>query len=146
MNIQIPNYLCVHHKTLRRRGSLNYSSLNKTRIQETKVWVPTLSCISCETSGQSFNGSSPGTPGASQMGPVVNSNPAYAGDLRDTDSAPGLKEMATHSNILAWRIPWTEEPGRLQSIWSHSQMQLKWLSMHAPSTWRCKDPMSWFYR
>ena len=26
--------------------------------------------------------------------------------------------MATHSNILAWRIPWTEEPGRLQSIGS----------------------------
>ena len=29
------------------------------------------------------------------------------------------KEMANHSNILAWRIPWTEEPGRLQSIGSH---------------------------
>ena len=28
------------------------------------------------------------------------------------------KEMATHSNILAWRIPWTEEPGRLQSVGS----------------------------
>ena len=26
------------------------------------------------------------------------------------------KEMATHSNILAWKIPWMEEPGRLQSI------------------------------
>ena len=26
------------------------------------------------------------------------------------------KEMATHSNILAWEIPWTEEPGRLQSM------------------------------
>ena len=26
--------------------------------------------------------------------------------------------MATHSNILAWEIPWTEEPGRLQSPWS----------------------------
>ena len=26
------------------------------------------------------------------------------------------KEMATHSSILAWRIPWTEETGRLQSI------------------------------
>ena len=26
------------------------------------------------------------------------------------------KEMATHCNILAWRIPWTEEPGRLQSM------------------------------
>ena len=28
------------------------------------------------------------------------------------------KEMATHSSILAWKIPWTEEPGRLQSMWS----------------------------
>ena len=27
--------------------------------------------------------------------------------------------MATHSSILAWRIPWTEEPGGLQSIRSH---------------------------
>ena len=26
------------------------------------------------------------------------------------------KEMATHSSTLAWKIPWTEEPGRLQSI------------------------------
>ena len=29
------------------------------------------------------------------------------------------KEMATHSNILAWRIPWTEEPGGLQSMGLH---------------------------
>ena len=41
-----------------------------------------------------------------------------AGDL---DSISGLersleKEMATHSSILAWRIPWTEKPGRLQSM------------------------------
>ena len=28
------------------------------------------------------------------------------------------KEMATHSSIVAWRIPWTEEPGRLQSVGS----------------------------
>ena len=28
--------------------------------------------------------------------------------------------MATHSSILAWRIPWTEEPGRLQSIGSQT--------------------------
>ena len=28
------------------------------------------------------------------------------------------EEMATHSNILAWRIPWTEEPGGLQSMGS----------------------------
>ena len=29
---------------------------------------------------------------------------------------PLEKEMATHSSILAWRIPWTKEPGRLQSM------------------------------
>ena len=29
---------------------------------------------------------------------------------------PLEEEMATHSKILAWRIPWTEEPGRLQSM------------------------------
>ena len=29
------------------------------------------------------------------------------------------EEMATHSSILAWRIPWTEKPGGLQSLGSH---------------------------
>ena len=43
-----------------------------------------------------------------------------AGDL---GSIPGLgrsleEGMATHSSILAWKIPWTEEPGKLQSIGS----------------------------
>ena len=31
---------------------------------------------------------------------------------------PLEKEMATHPSILAWRIPWTEKPGMLQSMWS----------------------------
>ena len=31
---------------------------------------------------------------------------------------PLEEELATHSSILAWRIPWTEEPGGLQSMWS----------------------------
>ena len=31
---------------------------------------------------------------------------------------PLKKEMGTHSSILAWEIPWTEEPGRLQSVGS----------------------------
>ena len=39
-----------------------------------------------------------------------------AGDLGWED--PLEKEMATHSSILAWRIPWTEETGRLQSMGS----------------------------
>ena len=51
---------------------------------------------------------------------MVKNMPANAGDM---GSIPGLgrsleKEMATHSSILAWRIPWTEEPGGLQSLGS----------------------------
>ena len=38
-----------------------------------------------------------------------------AGDPRENTLEKG---MATHSNILAWRISWTEEPGRLQSMGS----------------------------
>ena len=34
---------------------------------------------------------------------------------------PLEKEIATHSSILAWEIPWTEEPGRLQAMGSQSQ-------------------------
>ena len=41
---------------------------------------------------------------------------------------PLKKEMAAHSSILAWRIPWTEEPGGLPSTGSHSQTRLKQLS------------------
>ena len=45
-----------------------------------------------------------------------------AGDSGDMGSILDQKDtlmegMATHSSILAWRIPWTEEPGGLQSIW-----------------------------
>ena len=39
--------------------------------------------------------------------------------------------MATHSSTLAWRIPWTEEPGGLQSRVTKNQTGLKWLSTHA---------------
>ena len=46
---------------------------------------------------------------------------ANAGDVRDMSLTPGTEDhlekgKATHSSILAWRIPWTEEPGGLQSI------------------------------
>ena len=34
---------------------------------------------------------------------------------------PLEKEMATHSSTLAWKIPWMDEPGRLQSMWLQSQ-------------------------
>ena len=34
---------------------------------------------------------------------------------------PLEKEMAIHSSILAWKIPWTEEPGGLYNTWGHKE-------------------------
>ena len=39
--------------------------------------------------------------------------------------------MATHSSILAWRIPWLEEPGRLQSMGSQSRTRLSDFTFHS---------------
>ena len=55
---------------------------------------------------------------------MVKNPPVNAGDVRCGFSPwvgkiPLEKEMATHSSILAWRIPWTEEPDGLQSMGSH---------------------------
>ena len=61
---------------------------------------------------------------ASQVMQVVKNQPVNAGDTGDTGSVPGWgrsargKEMVTYSSILAWEIPWTEEPGKLQSMGS----------------------------
>ena len=58
--------------------------------------------------------------GASQVTLVVKKPPANTGEVRDSGSIlqedPLEKDMATHSSILPWRIPWTEEAGGLQSI------------------------------
>ena len=54
------------------------------------------------------------------MAPAVKNPPA----MRETRvRSPGREDplekgMATHSSVLAWRVPWTEEPGRLQSMGS----------------------------
>ena len=52
---------------------------------------------------------------------VVKNPPASSGDTREVHLIPGSggsleDEMAIHSSVLAWEIPWTEEPGRLQSM------------------------------
>ena len=52
---------------------------------------------------------------------MVKNPSANVGDIRDAGLIPGSEDsleegMATHSSILAYRIPWTEEPGRLQFI------------------------------
>ena len=56
-------------------------------------------------------------------GSVVKNLPANTSDARDMGLILGSEdplgeEMATHFSILAWRIPWTQEPGRLQSTGS----------------------------
>ena len=56
-----------------------------------------------------------------QVALVVKNLPANAGDIKDLGSIPGSgrspeKGMATHPSILSWKIPWIEEPGRLQSM------------------------------
>ena len=43
-------------------------------------------------------------------------SPCIPGDSDGKESAYMEKEMATHSSILDWRISWTGEPGRLQSM------------------------------
>ena len=60
---------------------------------------------------------------AFQVAIVVKDSTANAGDTRDAASIPGLgflfpleEEMVSHSSILAWKIPKTEEPGRIQSM------------------------------
>ena len=58
---------------------------------------------------------------ASQVVLVVKNLPASAEDAGDAGLTPGSgrsleKEMTTHSSVLAWEIPWTEEPGGLQLI------------------------------
>ena len=42
--------------------------------------------------------------------------------------------MATHSSTLAWKIPWTEGPGRLQSMGSQSQTRLRDFTFTAKET------------
>ena len=51
-------------------------------------------------------------------GKGVKNPPDNAGDTGSIPGSGGFPgpEMVTNSNILAWEIPWTEEPGRLQSM------------------------------
>ena len=75
---------------------------------------------------------------------IVKNLPAKAGDTGDGMwvwplgwEDPLEKEMATHSSILAWRIPWTEEPDGLQSMgsetvghdWAHNKTHMSWRSL-----------------
>ena len=61
--------------------------------------------------------------------------PANAGDIRHTGLIPESgrsleKGITTHSSVLSWRIPWTEEPGGLQSMGLQELDMTERLSIH----------------
>ena len=67
---------------------------------------------------------------------MVKNLPANARDGRGAGESLGCEdpleeEMATHSSIIAWKIPWTEDPGDLQSIGSKELDMTEQLSAHA---------------
>ena len=71
-------------------------------------------------------GSTEALDGAALVTQLVKDPPAM---LETWVQSPGREDhlekgTATHSSILAWKIPWTEEPGRLQSTGSQSRKQL----------------------
>ena len=75
--------------------------------------------------------------GASQVALVVKNLSANAGDGREPRFSPWVgkgpleKEMATHSSILAWRISWTKETGRLNRLSMLASDSWCWSSFHA---------------
>ena len=93
---------------LRLRHRIPTAHLRTRRARDTKLLVQSY----CVTQDRSTQGN-----GASQVALVVKNPPAmqetWVPSLDQED--PLEKGMATHSSILAWGIPWTEEPGRLQS-------------------------------
>ena len=64
----------------------------------------------------SHDSGNPGFPGGSVVKKLPAVREIWVRSLGQED--PLEKEMATHSSILAWKIPWTEEPGGLQSMGS----------------------------
>ena len=97
---------------------LNLQVLTLLLVIRATDFVPTsyhvhLCCLNSLTASCTLSG-------AYQVALVVKNRPANVGDIRDVVWSPGqldpLEEgMAIHSSNLAWRIPWTEEPGGLWS-------------------------------
>ena len=72
---------------------------------------------------------------ASQVVLLLKNPPANAGDIRGVGLIAGSGRSpagghATHSSVLAWRIPWTEEPGGLQSVGCRELETTEQLSTH----------------
>ena len=69
---------------------------------------------------------------------MVKNLPSHAGDVRDMGSIPGLGRSpggghSSPSSVLVWRIPWTEEPGRLQSM-VHKESDTTEVTQHSSAS------------
>ena len=74
---------------------------------------------------------------------VIKNPPANAGDLRDVGLIPGSGSSpgGGHGSIVAWRIPWTEEPGRLHTVHrvAKNWTRLKQLNKHVCRNRKCSN-------
>ena len=74
---------------------------------------------------------------------MVKNPPLSAEDMRGMDSVPesggssggGHEGTTSHSGILAWRIPWTEEPGGLESMGKQLGMYTHYREIHLPASY-----------
>ena len=78
-----------------------------------------------------------GFPGSSEVKRLPAMWETWVRSLGQEDSLE--KEMATHSSILAWRIPWTEEPGGLQSTGSRRVGHNWATSLSLKRKWKCQS-------
>ena len=96
------------------------------KIEMTRMGVAKLTSVNIDVKTKAIKKAKQGhdimSIGGFPGGSVVKNPPANAGD-RNLIPGSGRsleKEMATHSSILAWEIPWTEKPSRLQSMRSRA--------------------------
>ena len=143
--------------SLRVKGKGQRSRCHKHTGWASQVAAAAKSLQSCPTLCNPIDSSPPGSaiPGilqartlewaavsfSSQGALEVKNPPANAGDVRDEDQSLGREDpledgMATHSTILAWRFPWTEEPGGLQSMGSQ-RVRHYWGNLAHKYTSRC---------
>ena len=106
---------CKESQPVNRKGNQSWIFIGRTDAEAPILWPPDVK--------NWFIGKDPDSSVSKES----------ACNAEDLGLIPGLgrspeKEMATHSSILAWRIPCTEEPGRLQSMGSQGSDTTEWLS------------------
>ena len=101
--------------------------------------------LSLHAGASQFGLDRPGPAWASPVKVVITAKQQHKG--RTWEWRPLEKGMATHSSILAWRIPWTEEPGGLYSPWGRRESDTtEQVSLHFNSTKKATHTFAHFSR